>query len=38
MKTGLQLYTVRDYMEEDFFGTIKKAAEIGFKGVEFAGY
>ena len=38
MKTGLQLYTVRDYMEKDFFGTIKKVAEIGFKGVEFAGY
>ena len=38
MKTALQLYTVRDYMEKDFYGTIKKVADIGFKAVEFAGY
>ncbi|MBQ0105235.1 MAG: sugar phosphate isomerase/epimerase, partial [Armatimonadetes bacterium] len=38
MKTGLQLYTIRDFMEKDFFGSIEKVAEIGFKAVEFAGY
>lgn len=37
-KIGLQLYTVRDEAEKDFFGTIKKVAEVGYEGVEFAGY
>src|SRR6266542_2596766 len=35
---GLQLYTVRDEMKKDFFGTIAKVARIGYKEVEFAGY
>ena len=35
---GIQLYTVRDYMKDDFYGTIKKVADIGYKGVEFAGF
>ncbi|MHB1453802.1 MAG: sugar phosphate isomerase/epimerase family protein [Saccharofermentanales bacterium] len=34
----LQLYSVRDYTEQDFAGTIRKVAEFGYKGVEFAGY
>lgn len=34
-KFGIQLYTVRDEMEKDFFGTLEKIAEIGFKHVEF---
>jgi len=34
---GLQLYTVREYAEKDLFGTLEKVADIGFKGVEFAG-
>ena len=34
---ALQLYTVRDLCQEDFAGTIKKVADIGYKGVEFAG-
>ena len=34
---ALQLYTVRDYAEKDLFGTLEKVAEIGFRGVEFAG-
>src|SRR6266536_3814447 len=34
----LQLYTVRDEMKKDFFGTIAKVARIGYKEVEFAGY
>lgn len=35
LKVGLQLYTVRDQMEEDFEGTLKKVAELGYQGVEF---
>ncbi|WP_438351439.1 sugar phosphate isomerase/epimerase family protein [Paenibacillus sp. FA6] len=35
LKLGLQLYTVRDQMEQDFEGTLKKVAELGYKGVEF---
>lgn len=35
---ALQLYTLRDVMAEDFIGTLKKVAEIGYEGVEFAGY
>jgi sugar phosphate isomerase/epimerase len=37
-KVGLQLYTVRDLMKNDFDGTIAKVAQIGYKEVEFAGY
>jgi sugar phosphate isomerase/epimerase len=37
-KVGLQLYTVRDLMKNDFDGTIAKVATIGYKEVEFAGY
>ncbi len=37
-KVGLQLYTVRDMMKDDFDGTIAKVAKIGYKEVEFAGY
>ena len=35
---GLQLYTVRDDMKKDFFGTLERVARIGYKEVEFAGY
>ena len=34
---GLQLYSVRDDMEADFAGTLKKVKEMGYDGVEFAG-
>ena len=34
---ALQLYTVRDEMEKDFEGTLKKVKEMGYDGVEFAG-
>jgi len=34
---AIQLYTVRDACAKDFFGTLKKIADIGYKGVEFAG-
>ena len=37
-KVGVQLYTVRDLMKNDFEGTIAKVAQIGYKEVEFAGY
>ena len=37
-KIGLQLYSVREEMEKDFEGTLKKVAEIGYEYVEFAGY
>src|SRR4051794_6357281 len=37
-RIGLQLYTVRDQMKEDFEGTLAKVAQIGYKEVEFAGY
>ena len=35
---GVQLYTVRDLMKDDFDGTVAKVAEVGYKEVEFAGY
>lgn len=35
---GLQLYTVRNELEKDFEGTLAQVAEIGYPGVEFAGY
>jgi sugar phosphate isomerase/epimerase len=35
---ALQLYTVRDETEKDFAQTIRNVAEIGYEGVEFAGY
>lgn len=34
---GLQLFSVRDDMEKDFAGTLKKVKEMGYDGVEFAG-
>jgi sugar phosphate isomerase/epimerase len=35
---GLQLYTVREFMKQDFEGTIAKVAQIGYREVEFADY
>ena len=35
---GVQLYSVRHELEEDFEGTIARLAEMGFEGVEFANY
>ncbi|MFC7062010.1 sugar phosphate isomerase/epimerase family protein [Halobacillus seohaensis] len=34
---AVQLYTLRDETEQDFEGTLRKVAELGFDGVEFAG-
>jgi len=35
---SIQLYSVRDVMEKDYTGTLKKLAAMGYTGVEFAGY
>ena len=35
---AIQLYSVRDIIDNDFTGTLKKLAEMGYTGVEFAGY
>ena len=37
-KVGIQLYGVRKSMAEDFEGTLKAIAEMGYEYVEFAGY
>lgn len=34
---GLQLYTLREMAAKDFPGVLRKVANIGYKGVEFAG-
>ena len=34
---ALQLYSVRDDMEKDFYGTLEKVKALGYEGVEFAG-
>ena len=38
VKIGLQLYSVRDKMEQDVEATLKAVKEIGYDYVEFAGY
>lgn len=35
---GLQLYTIRDAMDEDVPGSLKKVSDIGYKYVELASY
>ncbi|WP_405100037.1 sugar phosphate isomerase/epimerase family protein [Oceanobacillus sp. FSL H7-0719] len=35
---GLQMFTLHEESSKDFVGTLKKVAEIGYQGVEFAGY
>lgn len=35
---AVQLYSVRDVCGKDFDGALKQVAEMGFEGVEFAGY
>ena len=34
---GLQLYSVRDFLEKDFMGTLERVKEMGYNAVEFAG-
>lgn len=38
MDIGIQLYSVRDSMETDFEGTLKRISELGYTSVEFAGF
>jgi sugar phosphate isomerase/epimerase len=38
IQIGLQLYTLREETEKDFTGTLEKVANLGYKGIEFAGY
>ena len=35
---ALQFYSVRDESSKDFVGTLEKVAEIGYEGIEFAGF
>lgn len=37
-RVGIQLYTIRSLLEEDFVGTIEKVIAIGYKELEFAGF
>ncbi|MDF2720041.1 MAG: sugar phosphate isomerase [Paenibacillus sp.] len=37
-KIGVQMYTLREETSKDFVGALRKVAEEGFAGVEFAGY
>ena len=34
---GLELYSVRNEMDKDVYGTLKAVAKMGYEGVEFAG-
>ena len=38
MQVALELYTVRDETARDFAGTMRRVVQIGYRGVEFAGY
>lgn len=38
MKIGLQLFSIREACARDLPGTLKAVAEMGYEGVEFAGY
>lgn len=37
-RIALQLYSIREIIQDDFAGNIKKVSEAGYTGVEFAGY
>ncbi len=37
LPVAIQLYSLRDEMDKDFEGTIRKVKELGYDGVEFAG-
>src|SRR5690349_5604291 len=38
LQVALELYTVRDETKRDFAGTLRRVAQLGYDGVEFAGY
>ncbi|WLR61476.1 sugar phosphate isomerase/epimerase family protein [Guptibacillus hwajinpoensis] len=35
---AVQMYTLREESKKDFIGTLEKVSDIGYQGVEFAGY
>jgi len=35
---GIQLYTIRDLVKQDFIGTLTKLSQIGYNSIEAAGY
>lgn len=37
-KIGIQLYSIRDLVKEDFTGSLQKLSEIGYRTIETAGY
>lgn len=37
-KIAVQLYSVREYTEKDFAGTVRKIADMGYAGIETAGF
>jgi sugar phosphate isomerase/epimerase len=38
MEISLQLYSIHEETQKDFTGSVKRVGELGFRGVEFAGY
>ncbi|AGB40795.1 sugar phosphate isomerase/epimerase [Halobacteroides halobius DSM 5150] len=38
LPVAVQLYTLRDETEKDFIGVLEEIAQMGYQGVEFAGY
>lgn len=38
LSIGLQLFSIKEETEKDFSGALRRVAEIGYQGVEFAGY
>jgi sugar phosphate isomerase/epimerase len=38
LSIGLQLYSIKDETKKDFAAALKRVSEIGYDGVEFAGY
>ena len=38
INVGLQLYSVKNALSEDFYGTLKAVRDMGYEYVEFAGY
>ncbi len=38
MEYGLQMFSMRDLAKENLLAALEKAAEIGYKGIEFAGF
>ncbi|WP_094545530.1 sugar phosphate isomerase/epimerase family protein [Petroclostridium xylanilyticum] len=37
-RVGLQLYTIKEEIQKDYLGTLEKVAQVGYEGVEFAGF